>query len=798
MSADEEGTALRRGSGPSETAPDDEDGNELPPLTSNQRPGFSSPFRTGSNLSEPRHSFASSSSANTTRLREGSVPFSPAQASRSSRAPSTIARERNRLGSSNSQVAVPNEQDNASTCSTEQVLEPGLEPVIPVLGTDHRLQNFELVISRASSSHPELVRQRLERREEIRRRQQAASEHRPNLRALQVWAGDEDERDTLTGPSNPLLRTLSNVFSQNGSKLPAENDLIKLAHHFFPPVGQIKVHVFDFGPNYSRHTVTTIGNIEEIFGSKPAEASVRWIHAPLGVGVTHSSVEELFLKAGPGPGKPFVRAGAAGWPNLSDTILEFHSQDYFKEKRDACILLKKYPGLSERLDETLFWGTQDINLWNDMKWRCDHVNIDMSYWNIEQSDMPWQLSEGIVLGGDGPQDGLKAADRTYAPQMFSQHPFYKQARARLVKTQIRTFHRDDGCLLTLTPMCGVNYLDKDFAEKVKEPPECRIDDESVSALARVWQIFEKTGTSTWPSETVEWFLVYLMTEISVTPHAVSQGFNAPSLHQAYQAIALDLKRRRFEKFERQASVRLVKDYITCIEELSIISDLLRKKVSFLERLRQDCEVLESEDLLKRRPSDDKIKTEKSMVKRVDWALVIVRDQYDNIRFIFDDLQGSMQALFQLKSIEQNELAIVADSQNNAVLVFAGVTTVFLPLSFFTSYFGMNLKGIADTDHTERYFWAVCGAIGFVLIILVLPIAFKRELRHLLRKNNPTDSQGDDDKVAVAKSIPRRKGGGQPSSVQLVRRMFRTRFGTRNDNNNTSASVPEKLADDCHV
>lgn len=89
-------------------------------------------------------------------------------------------------------------------------------------------------------------------------------------------------------------------------------------------------------------------------------------------------------------------------------------------------------------------------------------------------------------------------------------------------------------------MNGVNYLDKDFAEKLKEPPECRILDESTSALARVWQVFEKTGTSTWPSETVEWFLVYLMTEVSVTPHAISQGYNAPSLPQAYEAVALDL------------------------------------------------------------------------------------------------------------------------------------------------------------------------------------------------------------------------------------------------------------------
>lgn len=91
-------------------------------------------------------------------------------------------------------------------------------------------------------------------------------------------------------------------------------------------------------------------------------------------------------------------------------------------------------------------------------------------------------------------------------------------------------------------MNGVNYVDKDLAEKLKEPPQCRILDESTSALARVWQVFEKTGTSTWPSETVEWFLVYLITEISVTSHTISQGYNTPSLLKAYEAVALDLVR----------------------------------------------------------------------------------------------------------------------------------------------------------------------------------------------------------------------------------------------------------------
>ena len=75
----------------------------------------------------------------------------------------------------------------------------------------------------------------------------------------------------------------------------------------------------------------------------------------------------------------------------------------------------------------------------------------------------------------------------------------------------------------------------------------------------------------------------------------------------------------------------------------------------------------------------------------------------------------MHQLFQLRSIEQNELAIIAESNNKAILVFTVVTVIFLPLSFFTSYFGMNLEGIVNSNKTERYFWAVCGTVALTVV-----------------------------------------------------------------------------------
>lgn len=73
---------------------------------------------------------------------------------------------------------------------------------------------------------------------------------------------------------------------------------------------------------------------------------------------------------------------------------------------------------------------------------------------------------------------------------------------------------------------------------------------------------------------------------------------------------------------------------------------------------------------------------------------------------------------------------MADLQNKAIVVFTGVTIIFLPLSFFASYFGMNLQGIVKTSKTENYFWSVCGSLAVVFIILTTIFAFRHKLARL--------------------------------------------------------------------
>lgn len=84
-------------------------------------------------------------------------------------------------------------------------------------------------------------------------------------------------------------------------------------------------------------------------------------------------------------------------------------------------------------------------------------------------------------------------------------------------------------------------------------------------------------------------------------------------------------------------------------------------------------------------------------------------------------------------MEQNELAIIADSHNNAIFVFTGVTIIFLPLSFFTSYYGMNVKGIQDTSENTKYFWKICGSAAFVIVMVTIAFGLRNHIRRRLSR-----------------------------------------------------------------
>jgi hypothetical protein len=67
-----------------------------------------------------------------------------------------------------------------------------------------------------------------------------------------------------------------------------------------------------------------------------------------------------------------------------------------------------------------------------------------------------------------------------------------------------------------------------------------------------------------------------------------------------------------------------------------------------------------------------------------------------------------------------------EDQGKAILVFTIVTVVFMPLSFVTSYFGMNTNDIRDMDSSQTLFWAISAPLTVGIITVVLVVAFQAD------------------------------------------------------------------------
>lgn len=107
----------------------------------------------------------------------------------------------------------------------------------------------------------------------------------------------------------------------------------------------------------------------------------------------------------------------------------------------------------------------------------------------------------------------------------------------------------------MSPAAGMDYLNANFPNYLELPREDLTQEDMspedlsreglsqesfASATAQIFREFSETGTQTWFRKNVEWFLVYLITEVGVTPHNIRQGYSVPSLMDAYDAIVHEL------------------------------------------------------------------------------------------------------------------------------------------------------------------------------------------------------------------------------------------------------------------
>ena len=97
-----------------------------------------------------------------------------------------------------------------------------------------------------------------------------------------------------------------------------------------------------------------------------------------------------------------------------------------------------------------------------------------------------------------------------------------------------------GCLLTMSPAKGVNYINREIKDYLNNSSEAVLENRDASVIAHLMKNFENSGTKFWHKKTVEWFMVYLLTEVGATPHTDMHGRSATAVLSGLQSVVQEL------------------------------------------------------------------------------------------------------------------------------------------------------------------------------------------------------------------------------------------------------------------
>ncbi|KAI1087686.1 hypothetical protein F5B19DRAFT_497148 [Rostrohypoxylon terebratum] len=97
---------------------------------------------------------------------------------------------------------------------------------------------------------------------------------------------------------------------------------------------------------------------------------------------------------------------------------------------------------------------------------------------------------------------------------------------------------------------------------------------------------------------------------------------------------------------------------------------------------------------------------------------------DKLQDNYEEIRVQRERMRFLKEQVRQTIEILEENHGKAIRVFTIVTVFFLPLSFVTSFFGMNTTDIRDTDYDQRLFWAVSLPVTFVVLALAFFYGYK--------------------------------------------------------------------------
>jgi len=108
-------------------------------------------------------------------------------------------------------------------------------------------------------------------------------------------------------------------------------------------------------------------------------------------------------------------------------------------------------------------------------------------------------------------------------------------------------------------------------------------------------------------------------------------------------------------------------------------------------------------------------------------MILLSSRQVELDTLIERMEQQLQNLTTLEQRARHRIEVREEDNSKTIFVLTVIAAIFLPLSFITSYLGMNTADIRDMDKSQTIFWIVSVPTTVVVLVLALLAANKGDV-----------------------------------------------------------------------
>ncbi|KAF8538377.1 cora-like Mg2+ transporter protein-domain-containing protein [Trichophaea hybrida] len=232
-----------------------------------------------------------------------------------------------------------------------------------------------------------------------------------------------------------------------------------------------------------------------------------------------------------------------------------------------------------------------------------------------------------------------------------------------------------------------------------------------------------------------------------TQDSTNDSFDFDRVMEYYDGMILDIGLEQHREFSRLQVLQTIESkrimqLNRILDEMKMISHVLAQQVVVVKKLGEAIDLFDWKTgrmVGTEPPNGNPVEPfENPRLGKLGYedAGRILKEITNNISRHQEQVDGIVESARSARDIEFQLLNLKQANTNfhesRVVTVFTVITIIFLPLSFLTGFFGMNVKEISGNSNTYTlgYFWLWAGTSCAVVVILAFLVAFNRKTREM--------------------------------------------------------------------